>query len=550
MTGRIDNSQTPFRPVRSLGTRPLDAVDLPETPKMAADQASFRGTQPLQPAQTEVLKPQAPPEAEIEKKDSTPWWKKVLNKAEEVMDTAKDVVKNSIDIVDAGVDEVRDSIKQGEGLAKAMHDGVHAAENKLLEVADGFLDDNLGETEMQDAGAGALDPIYANVVSRLGVGESVALQLDAGATIPLEEFGIPNASIDGSGSVTLKRIQKQDAEGKPMVDANGAPVTEIEATLELSGSAEGSYSASVGFNATAKAGSHTIGARAEAGYEAGAGVKGKVAFTFNFDPSNSEQLGQLNNLLTGHPNPFKLGKNLTALDGEGGLFAEASANASAQVGIFGDKAEKGRYNPEEIEDEEGLVNQLNLTAAELGVSAGVGGVAGQRRNYRTGERTFYLKLDTSADASANALLWGTEAGISKEAKMAVTFDKAGKLKSATLEKAVTVEQFKGMRTTVENVYGRKIDDGIIAGLEEEDTVNVTYGLNGDQIKGIMSKGAGAAQEAMKLFAEPQKLILSAQSTHVDSAEIGFDIEAVLGAEIGIRANLKASHGQETAILQE
>lgn len=550
MTGRIDNSQSPIRPLRSLGTRPLDAIDLPEAPKMPGDRASFRGTQPLQAPQTEALKPEEAPLPEVEKKDSTPWWKKVLTKAEAVMDTAKDAVKTSIDVVDAGFDEVRDSIKQGEGIGKALHDGVHAAESKILEVADTFLDDNLGETEIQDAGASALDPIYANVVSRLGVGESVAIQLDAGATIPLEEFGIPNGNIDGSGSVTLKRVQKQDAQGKPMVDADGAPITEIEATLELSGSAEGSYSASIGFNASAKAGSHTIGARAEAGYEAGAGVKGKVAFTFNFDPANAEQLGQLNNLLTGHPNPLKLGKNLTALDGEGGLFAEASANASARVGIFGDQAEQGRYNPEEIEGEGSLVNQLNVTPAELGASLGVGAVAGHRRNYRTGEQTIYLKLDGSADASANALLWGTEAGISKEAKLAVTFDKGGKLKSATLEKAVTVEQFKGMRTTVENVYGRKIDDGIIAGLAEEDTVNVTYGLNGEQIQGILGKGAGAAKEAIKLFAEPQKLILSAQSTHVDSAEIGFDLDAVFGAEIGIRANLKASHGQDTAIIQE
>jgi hypothetical protein len=522
----------------------------------------------------------------------------------------EEAVQTGSEILSAGVQEYRESRAEGQSLLGSIKDAAEVSGKKVYDdVIDPRLDRSVlgADDEFQDQAVGALGPVLTN---RLSIGESVSIKIEAGATIPLEEFGIPNAKVDAGGTLSIARMPKRDAEGKILLepkDANGNPPTELKVTMELEGRAGASYSANVGFDATVKAAGYEAGVKASAKAEAGGGVTGRVAFAFAFDPNDGKDMGVLSGMmqmagsagaesaipgigtvlagktvLEGRELIAEFGKHLYSVDGEGGLYAQATASASAQVGIFkgegGSKSEeasepegpktfgqkvtqagtdyvKGKVQ-EKVDEVEGsildkLQFQIGSVSGALGGSASVGGNV----NFRTGERTLSVQLDGKAKASIGVLGWGQGEGVAGNRTVALTYDKDGSLKGVKLHEEMSKEKFEGIRTTVEDIFGRPIDNGVIAQISTTDTVRVSYELKPEEVakvaqqmedKGVVA-GLGYAttrpisKETVEL---KDRSVLAIKRT---AAEFKAGFTLSLGAEIGARGGVTLAHEQETVL---
>lgn len=543
-------------------------------------------------------------------KDEATGLAKQIAKLEKEIAEAVDV---GSDLLSAGVKEYRESRAEGQSLLESIKDAASVSGQKLYDdVIDPKLDNSVlgADDEFQDKGAGRLGPILTN---RLSIGESVSIKIEAGATIPLTEFGLPNAKIDAGGTLKIARMPKLDAQGQVVSepkDENGNPPTELKVVLELEGRAGASYSAKVGFNGTLKAGSYEAGLKASAGAEAEAGATGRVAFAFAFDPSDSEDMGVLTGmmkmagtagaesaipgigkvlagktLLEGKELAAEFGRHLYSVDGEGGLYAQATASASAQVGIF--KGRSGSSSPSEsneTEEKQGLgkralnatqdyvkgkvedkvadvegsiLKQLQLQIGQISGSLGGAATVGGSVNYRTGERTLSIQLDGKAKASLGVLGWGEGAGVEGNRTVSLTYDRDGSLKSVKLHEEMSKEKFEGIRTTVEDIFGRPIDSGMIAQISSKDTVRVTYELKPEEVAKVAQqmeeKGAvGGLSYATSRPIDKDTVMLPERSVVAikrTSAEFKAGFNVNLGAEVGLRGGVTLAHEQETVLTQ-
>ena len=520
--------------------------------------------------------------------------------AKKVVSTAAAVVTTTADVVGAGIAETAQSLKDGQGLFDSIGDGFEAGGKKLYdEVIDPTLDKSvLGEdNEFQDKGAGALGPILTN---RLAVGESVDIRIEAGATIPTELIGAPNVKVDGGGTLKVKRVEALDENNKPIIGKDGKPETRIEVEMQLDGRVGGSYSANVGFDATGKVGRYDVGVKAMAEAEAEAGLTGKLNLKLRFNPDSPEEMGNLGAMMkataaTGaavavpgigavfagmSTEDYKrsmdtLPKHLESFGGEGGLYAQANASAEVGAGVFkGDREDKadgaekkGNAATNFIKDqavgkaeevEEGVLEHLKLDLANISAGAGGEVKVGASKNFRTGERTISLSAEGSVRGQAGALGVGTGGELNGARKLDMVLDKNGELKGINVQQKMTKEEFLALRTTVEDVFGRPIDEGFIARMSESDTITINYQVKPEVLAEIKRKAATGDPRALS---EAAGTVLAAAitkdrfkldqgaitATHRDEFALKGGLDAAFGAQIGIRGGITLGHEQETKV---
>lgn len=622
-------------PVKDANTASGRLFELPRTaaPLDAKRQELADKKLKLTQLQMEINSAKAETEKKKEAAAKEPLWKRALNsvadsaqslwsKAKEEVNDLKDQIsklEKELDealetgtaIVSAGVKEYRESRAEGQSLLSSIKDAAEVSGKKVYDdVIDPRLDRSVlgADDEYDDKAAGKLGPLLTN---RLSIGESVSLKIEAGTTIPLEEFGIPNAKIDAGGTLSIARMPKTDAKGNVLTepkDANGNPPTELKVTMELEGRAGASYSARVGFDATVKAGGYEAGVKASAGAEAEAGATGRVAFSFAFDPNDSESMGVLSGMvsmagsagaesaipgigsaLAGKTLISNAGlisdfaKHLYSVDGEGGLYAQATASASAQVGIFKGRSEasepeeakepeaksfgkkvtdagkdyvKGKVQDKIDEVEGSALDKLQFQIGSLSASLGGQGTIGGQVNYRTGERTLNVQLDGKARASIGVLGYGKGEAASGNRTVSLTYDKDGQLKSVKLHEEMSKEKFEGIRTTVEDIFGRPIDNGVIAQVSTTDAVRVTYELKPAEVAKVaaaMAKnpaegiGYATTRPVSKETVEIKDRSVLAIKRTAAEFKVGFNLS--LGAELGVRAGVTLAHEQETVLTQ-
>lgn len=522
--------------------------------------------------------------------------------AKKVASTAAAVVTTTAEVVGAGVAETAQSLRDGQGLIDSLSDGVHAGGKKLYnDVIDPTLDKSVlgADNEFQDKGAGALGPILTN---RLELGESVDIRIEAGATIPTELIGAPNVKVDGGGTLKLKRVEALDANNKPIIGPDGKPETRIEVEMQLDGRVGGAYSANVGFNATGQVGRYDVGAKAMARAEAEAGLTGKLNLKLRFNPDSAEEMGNLGAMMkataaTGaaasvpgigavfaamSADDYKrsmdtLPKHLESFGGEGGLYAQANASAEVGAGVFkgkgkdepagGAEEKKGNAATEFLKEkavgkaeevEEGVLENLKLDIAHASVGAGGEVRMGASRNFRTGDRTISLTAEGMIQGEVGGLGMGKGGKLDGQRKLDMVLDKNGELKAINVQQKMTKEEFMALRTTVEDVYGRPIDDGFIAKMSESDTITVNYQVKPEVLAEIRRKAATGDPRALS---EAAGTVLSAAitkdrfqldqgaitATHRDQFALRGGLEAAFGAQIGIRGGVVLGHEQETKV---
>lgn len=522
----------------------------------------------------------------------------VWDGTKKVANTVKDVVVTTAEVVGAGVSETTQSLADGQGLIDSLSDGVHAGGKKLYnEVIDPTLDKSvLGhDNEFQDKGAGALGPLITN---RLAVGESVDIRIEAGATIPTELVGAPNVKVDGGGTLKMKRVAALDANNQPIINKEtGKPETRIEVELQLDGRAGGAYSASVGFQSTVQAGGYEAGIKAKAKAEAEAGLTGKLNLKLQFNPDSEKDMGDLGAMMkataaTGAAatipgvgaalaamsgESYKrsmdtLGEHLESFGGEGGLYAQANASANLGVGVFkgkgGDAKAEGEGKKESLTDkatglakehgEDAVLEKLNLNLANASVGAGGEIKAGASKNFRTGEKTFSFTAEGAVQGEVGVLGAGGGGRLAGQRKLDFVMDKGGELKAINIQQKLTKEDFLKLQTTVEDVYGRPIDPGVIARMSESDTITVNYTVKPAvlaEIKAKVGQGdpsglADAAQTVLSAAITSDRYTVDKtgiMATHRDEFALRGGMELSLGAQIGVRGGLVLGHEQESKV---
>ncbi|MGE5707400.1 MAG: hypothetical protein ACM3YO_03630 [Bacteroidota bacterium] len=416
---------------------------------------------------------------------------------------------------------------------------------------DPFLDGTaLGpDDEYRDAGPLAL------LTNRMAIGETVSLSIGAGTTFPLEEFGIPNAKLDGGSAIKLTRIQKQDPNGKPLSeprDEQGNPPSELLATLELTGRAGGAYSAKAGFTLGGTMGRYTAGMQATVGAEAEAGLDGTVRYTFAFDPSSAKDMTALADLLKrtaaeqalpglarSKKKALTLSSHLRSIGGEGGLYAQAVGSARANFGLF-----RNGPDPEAETLKDRTKGLLHKFLAELrkGQLAGGGSIEahfGATRDLKTGERTVYAKLDGTAGINGRLPLYNlVNEKIKGERTLAFTYGKDGKLKEVLIADEIAKDQFsKGLRGNIEDLLGRPFGKGGIAQWTEADAVRIRYHLKPEDWEQL------SASDLLKPTKEHFSSV-EVKTIHRAAVEFKASVELDLGAQVGLRGEIVGTHEEE------
>jgi hypothetical protein len=516
----------------------------------------------------------------------------VAGTAAAVATVAKDAAAGATEAVGAGAKETTQSRAAGQDVLSSLGDGVGAAGKKLY---DGFVDPALdksalgADTAFQDKGAGAIGPILTN---RLAVGESVDIRIEAGATLPTQLIGAPNIKVDAGGTVKLKRVEAVDQNNKPIIDPiTGKQETRIEVELNLDGRAGGAYSANVGFNSTVQAGGLEGGVKATATAEVEAGLTGSLTMKMRFNPDSGQDMGNLGAMIkataaTGAANTVpalgvalaampsedvkramdSLPKHLESMGGEGGLYAQANASAELGVGIF--KGEDGKpvaagLTGQAIEHakgqaEAGILDKLKANFASLSAGFGAETRVGATKNYRTGDQTVSITAKGQMQGQASVLGAGGGEAVEGERKLDMITDKNGQLKAIDVTQTLTKQQFVAMRTTLEDVYGRPIDDGVIARMSESDTISVKLSVKPEMLKSVKDRVnsgdpaaiASATGEVLKAAATKDMFVLQQNSitaTHREEFALRAGFDLALGAQVGVRGGVVLGHAQETVI---
>lgn len=533
-------------------------------------------------------------------------WDRMTGWAEKVFDKAKheakelgqqissleaeieELAKDGAHAISDGVSATAKSLRSGKGVLDSLEAGVDAAGASLAtEIVSPMLDRTaLGKGDQAADKHDLLGPVLTN---RLAMGESAHIKLEAGATLPLEALGIPNARIDGGGTLEIKRVPKLGPDGEPLTgpkDSMGMPPSELKVTVTLEGQAGAFYSAEVGVQAGVDVGNLTVGPQASARAEAEAGLKGKAAVTFSFDPQNTQDMNALGGMIkataeTGALSAFpgigpflgsaeaiknagafrEFGRRIESVEGEGGLYAQANASLSADVGLFekldADKAGKTQkaYTDKgsELTTFDELCKNLGALEGAVGGEAKVGG----KVNLKTGEKTLYVTMQGAAHAGANIAALGKDANVEANRKLALTYDRDGKLTSVRVQTEVSKEQFQGIKSTVEDIYGRPLKPGLVAGIGEEDKVRISYELkpeHRERLAGLLQGSVGDKAKALKELAnitiDPKNVKLSqgdVVAVHQDSFTVGGSVRVSMGAVAGVRARLTLARAQESIV---
>ncbi|HEY9854410.1 MAG TPA: hypothetical protein V6D05_01645 [Stenomitos sp.] len=479
-------------------------------------------------------------------------------------------------------------LRSGKGVRDSLEAGVDAAGTTVAkEIISPMLDRSALGAGVEAADKhDVLGPVLTN---RLAMGESAKIKLEAGATLPLEALGIPNARIDGAGTLEIKRMPKLGSDGQPLTepkDANGMPPSELKVTVTLEGQAGSFYSAEAGVQGGVDVGDYTLGVNASARTEAEAGLKGKVAVTFSFDPQKTSDMNALGGMIkataeTGALSTFpglgpflgsaeavhdaddfrQFGRRIESVEGEGGLYAQANASLSADAGIFekldtdeAGKTEKAYTDKgSELTSFDDLCKNIGALEGALGGEAKLGG----KVNLRTGEKTVYVSVQGAEHAGAYLGALGKDADAAANRKLAITFDKQGKLKGVQVQTEVTKSQFEGIKSTVEDIYGRPLNQGLIAGIGDEDKVRINYELKPEHreriakmLEGSVADKANALKELTGMTIDPNTVKLDkgdVVAVHTDSFSIGGSLKVSMGAVAGVRARMTLARGQESVV---
>jgi hypothetical protein len=502
-----------------------------------------------------------------------------------VAHTVEHVAEVGEHIVASGVHGFEEGRAHGEGIFQAMGDGMHeAGQTAFKEAADPLLTHAIGKADKaNDKAAGALGPLITN---RLAVGDSVDIKIEAGATLPTELVGAPNVKLDGGGTLKIKRVAAVDENNKPILNPDGSQQTRLEVELKAEGRAGAAYSAKVGVGAGVEVAGHELKAEAKAKAEAEAGLTGSLDLKLRFNPDDPKDMGDLLAMTkataaTGaaatipglgavmaamsaedYKRSFDtLGSHLEEVGGTGGLYAQANASAKVGAGVFkaapkdGAEEKTGLVDKALDQGHDAVLDKLKVQLAAAGVGAGADLTVGAKHNYRTGETTYSVQVHGAANANVGVLGAGTGGQVDGNRTINLVMGKDGKLKDITVQQAMKRDEFKGVMTTVADVYGRPIDPGVIAGLKTSDTVTVNYHMKPEIVQqmrdahDVSALGQAAlAVSSAAITKDRFKLDTGDIVTdHRDELDFKFDIGAALGAEIDIRGGITLGHDQERVI---
>jgi len=586
-TSELSAPPTPTAP----GTAAASTTKSQPVPTERRDE--LRVTRPLQaPPPQPRAGSQASASVELPARPRTLWERMkqalggVAQEASEVAEAVKHEVQEAGEAIERGADALeRTIIETGRRLYE-----------KLL---DPFIDGTpLGpDDEFQDAGGG-LSRLLTN---RLALGESASIQIAAGGDIPTEFLGLPNVKLDGGGTLEIKRVARKDEQGNPLrepLDARGNPPTELEVKLTLDERTGLAYEAAIGARAGLKVGKHVLGAAASAEASVEAGFAGKLSYTFTFDPrrpahmetlsgmvgalAHREVSAQMPDLARELPRESRGGwlDHLSSLEGEGGLYAQASAMADARLGLTKlemEKDEGNRGGTPRLDRSAGslaepsvdslkeagmdhLLEKLGFPVGEIAASLGAEARMGVRKDLRSGDRTVYVRVGGEAKVDGNLMGFGRSAAAENNRRLALQYDRDGRLKQVNIEETHSKERFSGLRTTVEDVFGRPLDEGFVASIGDEDTVQVRYAVKPEllasfasRLEGSPSERAGALKDLAALAISRKTVQLEVPNLvarHTDSFELGGEIGLKLLGAVAIRGNVTLARGQETALASD
>ncbi len=622
-TNPLNGGTGPIRPrLPNAATAPLQ----PQAPQQAparrpadANQVAGRGRQTLQATGAEASKlakeeqlsklkaEMAKRQMELRSQEAPKSvWDRVTSWAENVFDKAKqevkelgqqiatleaeigEIAKDGAQAISDGVSATSRSLREGKGVLDSLEDGVDAAGTTIArEIVSPMLDRTaLGAGDQAEDKHDLLGPVLTN---RLAMGESASIKLEAGATLPLQALGIPNARIDGGGTLEVRRVPKLGPDGQALTepkDAKGMPPSELKVTVTVEGQAGAFYSAEVGMQAGIDVGDRTIGPQASARAEAEAGLKGKASITFSFDPQNVADMDALGGMIkataeTGALSTFpglgpflgsaeavrnadafrEFGRRAESVEGQGSLYAQANASLSADVGVWEGlgKTEAGKAQKtytdkgSEVVTLDELCKNIGALEGAVGGQLGVGG----RVNLRTGEKTVFIDVQGSAHAGAYLANLGKDADVGASRRLALTYNREGELTSVRVNQEVSKSQFEGIKSTVEDIYGRPLNEGLVAGIGEEDKVRISYELKPEHreriaamLQGSAMEKAGAVRELAGMTIDPNTVKLKqgdVVAVHIDNFSVGGSLRLSAGAVAGVRAKLTLSRGQESVV---
>lgn len=471
--------------------------------------------------------------------------------------------------------------------------------DQAFKVVDGALDKSpLGEdAEYTQEKTGLLGDLVTN---RLEVGESAFIKLDADANIGGVQLG-------AGAELEIKRVPATDAQGNPRLepkDEHGEPPTELQVKLLVDANAGLGLQAEFGVGATTSKGPQSIygndvnaGASAGASASAEAGVQAQAEFTFNFDPTNQQDMDDLTGIVgatakTALPGigvlaaPDALqaakdfGRHLTTVRGEVGVYATAQASANANIGhldesaigsggearIMGTDGKEGQLRAsgnrvieapggaDETDAEKkdyGLkgtaagmaLERANLNIGEL--TAGINGEVnvGAEHNFRTGETTLYLNVQGNAQASASTVGdLGGGAGVEGNRTIAIRL-KDGEVQGVDVTEEMSSKKFMGLGD--EDVRGRLQDD-VMVRVEESDSVSVTRSYTPEALADLKQAAqdnparafGNLAQSLMRPDPNSKLEVTDIKATKTNELSFGFNV-AGTGVQVGFGRRLES-----------
>lgn len=516
--------------------------------------------------------------------------RKNLGVAEGVVRSIEEGVSNISDAAQSSERAFKNALSKGKAPHEALQAGIGAAGQSLYNnTVDRWLDQSvLGpDSAANDQATGALGPLLTN---RLGVGESVNIDLARGNTLPTMLLGAPNVTLEEGGKLSMKRVAALDENNKAIIDPKtGKPETRLEVELEMRGRVAGDYRAEVGFEAKGKALGHEAGVEAKATAKLEAGAIGRAGIRMRIDPNNPEEMNRLSGLIgvaqgmqPGSKLPANMNgisDNVEAIYGEGGLYTQATASASARAGIFEVKKDTkessaGTNNATSKSALKNLGEQAKAkTKKELdqyhtdlvklaqfdvaGASASIGGhlKIGRNENFRTNESSLTFEIGGRAGASASILGFGGGKKSELTKKVEMVYDKNGQLSNLYMKEKMTKEDFLASRSELESLYGKTITDGFLAKLDKSKSVEIRYDVKPEALaelqQSLGNKDASKSLQFANAFfdGKMKRANFKINPTGITATESqNATIQGKLGisilAKLGLSGILSLGHSQE------
>jgi LysM repeat protein len=482
--------------------------------------------------------------------------------------------------------------KNGKAPHEALQAGIGAYTQSLYnQTIDRWLDQSvLGpDTAAQDKATGVLAPLLTN---RLGVGESVNIEIANGSTLPTELLGAPNLTLEQGGRFSIKRVAALDENNKAILnEKTGKPETRLEVDLQMNGRQAADYRAEIGFEAKGAAFGHKAGIEAKASAKLEAGVTGQAGLRMRFDPDNPKEMSRLNGLMGAvaavqKPSTLsvsslgELGQNVESIYGDGGLYAQAIASASARAGIFKDENKSHQLKPEngtkgqrnflkrinnQIQEKsqsrfdelhQNILKKLHLDIASVSASLGGNVNVGKEQNFRTGENKLSIEIGGRAGVSASVFSLGGGKKSSAEKRLELIFGKSGELSNIHLKRRYTKETFLASRAELESMYGKTITDGFLAKLSKSKSIEIQFDMKPSALNaiknGLQQQDADSVLRAAHSILsdkvsrrafriEPSGIVATSQQNATIQGNIGI---AIL-AKLGLSGILSLGHEQES-----